>query len=157
MGPPGAQVLWLSWGREAGRRLFKLLHIISRPNFPLLPKGEIIIIKTDIWVRCCCTHFHSIKAHNSPLKYRHHYPLFLGEENEAQMPKFTKPETNKARILPRQSAFLSRRVLSPQRSMGLAMAGMGFETRPHVLWSPAQNLAWPRGPLPSEGAGEHRG
>lgn len=55
-----------------------------------------------------------------------------------QTPKFTQPKRNKARILPRQAALLSLWVLSPQKSVGMAVAGMGFKTRAHVLWLPAR-------------------
>ena len=73
-----------------------------------------------------------------------------------QMPKFTQPERNK--ILPRQAALLSLWVLSPQKSMGLAAAGMGVKTRAHVLGPPAQTLAWQRSPLANEGGrrAQHR-
>lgn len=66
-----------------------------------------------------------------------------------QTPKFTQPERNK--ILPRQAALLSLWVLSPQKSMGLGAAEMGFKTRAHVHGPPAQTLAWLRSPLPTEG------
>lgn len=80
------------------------------------------------------------------------YPLFPAEETEVQTPKFTQPKRNKARILPRQAALLSLWVLSPQMSVGMAVAGMGFKTRGHVLWLPARSLAWLRGPLSMEGS-----
>ena len=61
------------------------------------------------------------------------YPLFSGAETEVQTPKFTQPKRNKARILPRQAALLSLWVLSPQKGVGMAEAGMGLKTRAHVL------------------------
>lgn len=68
-------------------------------------------------------------------------PLFPDEETQAQTPKVTQPEGNKARMLPRQAALLSPGSWPPEEH------GLRFRTRARVLRPPAQRLARLRSPL----------
>ena len=135
---------------------FRVSLVVKRGHvteYTHLPHREITKATTDrghVRLSTCCyvNPFMPTAAPQQTL----FYPLFPAEETEVQTPKFTQPKRNKARILPRQAALLSLWVWSPQKSVGMAAAGMGFETRAHVLWLPAQSLAWLRGPLSMEGS-----